>query len=237
GHGPFSASRSEFCLGSSLDTTLPFLVDPSSCRRATPSPHNRLTWSMVPQLQQAFHRGHRGELPMLGRPCPAPRRDVPGAWQTAHVATSTATDTSTEFIAALRSSLVCEVDTGTRRRAEYSTDASNYRVVPEVVVFPRSNEDVTTALELARRYDVPVTARGGGTWIAGSSVGTGMVLEFASHLNLILESDTESRTAGVQTGVVMSDLPKAAAEYGLRFGLDPSSQARATMGALVGNNA
>src|SRR5699024_2765500 len=183
---------------------------------------------MVPQLQQAFHRGHRGELPMLGRPCPAPRRDVPGAWQTAHVATSTATDTSTEFIAALRSSLVCEVDTGTRRRAEYSTDASNYRVVPEVVVFPRSNEDVVTALELARRYGVPVTSRGGGTPIAGNSVGTGMILEFSRHLNQILEIDPEARTARVQPGVVMTDLQKAAAEYGLRFGPDPSSQSRAT---------
>ena len=150
---------------------------------------------------------------------------------------STATDTSTEFIAALRTSLVGEVDTGTRRRAEYSTDASNYRVVPEVVVFPRSNEDVVTALELARRYGVPVTSRGGGTSIAGNSVGTGMILEFSRHLNQILEIDPEARTARVQPGVVMTDLQKAAAEYGLRFGPDPSSQSRATMGGLVGNNA
>lgn len=150
---------------------------------------------------------------------------------------TTATDVSTEFIAALRSSLVGEVDTGTRRRAEYSTDASNYRIVPEVVVFPRSNEDVVTALELARRYQVPVTSRGGGTSIAGNSVGSGMVLEFSRHLNRILEIDPESRTARVQPGVVMTDLQQAAAEYGLRFGPDPSSQSRATMGGLVGNNA
>src|SRR5699024_875488 len=45
-----------------------------------------------------------------------------------------------------------------------------------------------------------------------------------------------ARTARVQPGVVMTDLQKAAAEYGLRFGPDPSSQSRATMGGMVGNN-
>src|SRR5699024_12692359 len=106
-------------------------------------------------------------------------------------------DTGTLFCAALRTSVVRDVYAGTRRRPEFSTDASNYRVVPEVVVFPRSNEHVVTALELARRYEVPVTSRGGGTSIAGNSVVTGMILEMSCHLIQILEHDTDARTARV----------------------------------------
>lgn len=149
----------------------------------------------------------------------------------------TETESTTELITALRSTLQGEVDASTRRRAEYSTDASNYRVVPEVVVFPRSTQDVLTALKIAREHRVPVTSRGGGTSIAGNSVGPGMILEFSRHLNQILAIDPEARTARVQPGVIMSDLQKAAAAHGLRFGPDPSSQARATMGGLIGNNA
>lgn len=149
----------------------------------------------------------------------------------------TGTDTTTELTTALRAALQGEVDASTRRRAEYSTDASNYRVVPEVVVFPRSVQDVLTALEIARERGVAVTSRGGGTSIAGNSVGPGMILEFSRHLNQILEVDPQARTARVQPGVIMTDLQKAAAVHGLRFGPDPSSQARATMGGLIGNNA
>ena len=153
------------------------------------------------------------------------------------MSSATETDTSTALLTALRSALQGEVDASTRRRAEYSTDASNYRVVPEVVVFPRSTQDVLTALQIARTHGVPVTSRGGGTSIAGNSVGPGMILEFSKHLNQILEVDPEARTARVQPGVIMTDLQKAAAVHGLRFGPDPSSQARATMGGLIGNNA
>src|SRR5690606_6115853 len=66
------------------------------------------------------------------------------------------------------------VDISHRRRVEYSSDASNYRVLPEVVVFPRGDADVAAALELARSEGVPFTARGGGTSVAGNAVGPGI---------------------------------------------------------------
>ena len=150
---------------------------------------------------------------------------------------STETEVSTELITALRAAVQGEVDASSRRRAEYSTDASNYRVVPQAVVFPRTTEDVVAALEVARAHGVPVTSRGGGTSIAGNAVGPGVVIEFSRHLNAILELDPEARTARVQPGVILTDLQKAAAVHGLRFGPDPSSQARATFGGLIGNNA
>ena len=54
---------------------------------------------------------------------------------------------SAELVQALRSALRGAVDDSTRRRAEYSTDASNYRVVPQVVAFPRDTDDVLAALD------------------------------------------------------------------------------------------
>ena len=148
------------------------------------------------------------------------------------------TATATEELAhALRATVEGEVDTSSRRRAEYSTDASNYRVVPEVVVFPRSTDDVLATLAVAREHGSPVTSRGGGTSVAGNAVGPGVVLEFSRHLHTIGEIDAEAATAWVEPGVVMASLQRAAAPFGLRFGPDPSTQARATLGGMIGNNA
>ncbi|MFC8731360.1 FAD-binding and (Fe-S)-binding domain-containing protein [Luteimicrobium sp. NPDC057192] len=129
------------------------------------------------------------------------------------------------------------VDTSSLRRAEYSTDASNYRVVPDVVVFPRSVDEAQAVLEVAREHAVPVTSRGAGTSCAGNSVGPGIVVDFSRHVNAVLDVDPEARTARVEPGVVMSTLQKAAAPHGLRFGPDPSTQNRATLGGMIGNNA
>jgi FAD/FMN-containing dehydrogenase/Fe-S oxidoreductase len=138
---------------------------------------------------------------------------------------------------ALRRAVRGEVDDSTRRRAEYSTDASNYRVVPTVVAFPRDVDDALAAIETARGLGVPVTSRGGGTSVAGNAVGTGLVLDWSRHVNRVLEIDPGSATARVEPGVVMAMLQKAAAPHGLRFGPDPSTQARATLGGMIGNNA
>lgn len=137
----------------------------------------------------------------------------------------------------LRRVLRGAVDDSRRRRAEYSTDASNYRVLPQVVAFPRDTDDVLAALDVARRLGVPVTSRGAGTSVAGNAVGAGLVLDFSRHLGRVLEVDAGSATARVEPGVVLSDLQRAAAPAGLRFGPDPSTQNRATVGGMIGNNA
>jgi len=139
--------------------------------------------------------------------------------------------------AELRRAGVAEVDGSTRRRAEYSSDASNYRVVPQVVVFPRHAEEVALACEVARRTGTPVTARGGGTSCAGNAVGTGLVLDFSRHLNRLIALDPDARTATVQPGLILAELQRAAAVHGLRFGPDPSTQARCTLGGMIANNA
>src|SRR4051794_39858220 len=86
------------------------------------------------------------------------------------------------LVDALRRERVVDVDVAPRRRAEYATDASNYRVVPGVVVFPRHLDEVVATVAVARRLGVPFTSRGGGTSTAGNSIGTGVVVDFSRHL-------------------------------------------------------
>ena len=146
------------------------------------------------------------------------------------------TDTG-ELVGRLRAALGRQaVDASSRRRAEYSSDASNYRVVPEAVVFPRSADDVLTVVGVCRDLAVPMTVRGGGTSIAGNSVGPGVVLDMGRHLNQVVGIDPAARVATVQPGVVLDQLQRVAARHGLRFGPDPSTHSRCTVGGMIGNN-
>ncbi|HJY25488.1 MAG TPA: FAD-binding oxidoreductase, partial [Actinomycetes bacterium] len=140
-------------------------------------------------------------------------------------------------LAGLRAVIEGEVDDSTRRRAEYSTDASNYRVVPTAVAFPRTRDDLAAVVSWARDTGTPVTMRGGGTSVAGNAVGPGVVVDTSRHLARVLSIDPQRRRARVEPGVVLADLQTAAAPFGLRFGPDPSTQARATIGGMIGNNA
>jgi FAD/FMN-containing dehydrogenase/Fe-S oxidoreductase len=128
------------------------------------------------------------------------------------------------------------VDVSPRRRAEYSSDASNYRVVPEAVVFPRSVDDVLATASVCRELATPLTVRGGGTSIAGNSVGPGVVLDLSRHLNQVIAVDPDARTAVVQPGVVLDQLQRSVKPHGLRFGPDPSTHSRCTLGGMIGNN-
>ncbi|MFC0546102.1 FAD-binding and (Fe-S)-binding domain-containing protein [Kutzneria chonburiensis] len=126
-------------------------------------------------------------------------------------------------------------DAGTR--AMYAADASNYRHVPLVVVRPRTVDAAVAAVGVAAELGVSITGRGAGTSIAGNACGEGMVLDFARHLNQVLEVDAGSRTARVQPGVVPDVLNRAAGQHGLHFAPDPSTHSRCTIGGMIGNNA
>ncbi|CAL8969597.1 putative protein [Propionicimonas sp. T2.31MG-18] len=151
--------------------------------------------------------------------------------------TSNLDNATTDLVHRLRKAVGGPVEDSTLRRAEYSTDASNYRVVPQVVVFPNDTDDVLAAVEVAKESSVPLTMRGAGTSVAGNAVGPGIVLDTSLSFNRVLDIDPASRTALVQPGVILDDLQAAAAPHGLRFGPDPSTHARCTLGGMIGNNA
>ncbi|OIJ69933.1 FAD-binding oxidoreductase [Streptomyces mangrovisoli] len=138
--------------------------------------------------------------------------------------------------ARLRAAVRGEVRFDAGSRALTTMDASNYRRVPLGVVAPRDADDVAAVLEVCRAHGVPVVPRGGGTSIAGQATGTGVVLDFTRHMNRLLALDPAARTAVVQPGLVLDRLQEAAAPHGLRFGPDPSTHSRCTLGGMIGNN-
>ena len=127
-----------------------------------------------------------------------------------------------------------------RRLAEYSFDASNYRVVPQAVVFPRSAAEIAAAARICHAHGVALTARGGGTSMAGNSIGAGVILDLSRHMNQVLDVDEEAGTVHAQGGAVLTEIRAAVhAATGQRrtFAPDPSSQARACLGGTLGNDA
>ncbi|KOU77104.1 FAD-linked oxidase [Streptomyces sp. MMG1533] len=129
------------------------------------------------------------------------------------------------------------VETGPGSTGPYAYDASNYRVPPRAVVFPRSADDVVAVVRACREAGVPITARGGGTSMAGNAVGPGVVLDFSRYMNRILDIDPVARTARVEAGVILDALRDAGTPHGLTFGPDPSSHSRCTLGGMIGNDA
>ncbi|WP_250031225.1 FAD-binding and (Fe-S)-binding domain-containing protein [Paractinoplanes maris] len=141
-----------------------------------------------------------------------------------------------DVVAALeKAGLEVRADAGTR--GMYASDASLYRIPPLAVVRPRHVDEVAAALAVARETGTPFTSRGAGTSVAGNAVGRGIVLDFSRHLNRVLEIDPSSRTAVVEPGTVHAVLQKAATPHGVRFGPDPSTHPRCTIGGMIGNNA
>ena len=121
-------------------------------------------------------------------------------------------------------------------RALYSSDASLYRVVPRCCpAEDRRRNGSRPGRGAGRRH--AGDHRGAGTSCAGNAVGPGLIVDTSRHLTTILEIDQEARTARVEPGVVQASLQAAAAPYGLRFGPDPSTHNRCTIGGMIGNNA
>ncbi|MBW3663115.1 MAG: FAD-binding oxidoreductase [Actinobacteria bacterium] len=122
-------------------------------------------------------------------------------------------------------------------RALYATDASHYRHVPLGVVAPADVDDVVATLAVCRDAHVPVTTRGAGTSLAGQAANEAVIIDLSRHLRHGIEVDPLTATATVDAGVVLDDLQRVAAFHGLTFGPDPSTQNRATIGGMVGNDA
>ncbi len=121
-------------------------------------------------------------------------------------------------------------------RLLYSTDASIYQIEPIGVVVPRHKGDVQAVVELANKFSVPVLPRGGGTLLAGQTVGHALVLDFSKYMQNVLEVNQEELWCRVQPGLVQDELNAYVRSMGLQFGPDTSTSNRATIGGMIGNN-
>ncbi len=121
-------------------------------------------------------------------------------------------------------------------RAMFSTDASIYQITPIGVVFPKHAEDVRRTVEIAADEHLALLPRGGGTSLAGQTVGEAVVLDFSKHMNGVLEVNAEERWARIQPGVVLDNFNTRLRSTGLMFGPEVSPSSRATLGGMMGNN-
>jgi FAD/FMN-containing dehydrogenase/Fe-S oxidoreductase len=138
-----------------------------------------------------------------------------------------------DLVVALRG----DVDLSTSAQALFASDASNYRIVPLGVVFPRDEADVLAILEIAGRYGISVIQRGGGTSTGGQTVGSGLVVDYSRYFDHVIEVSPTQDLARVEPGTVLDKLQAEAQPFGLRFGPDPSTHDRCTIGGMIGNNA
>ena len=116
----------------------------------------------------------------------------------------------------------------------YSYDARTDGIVPGLIVFPSSAQDVSGILKLANKHLFPIIPRGAGTGLTGGStpVVEGVVLVF-TRMNRILELDSENLIAVVEPGVVTFDLQQEAAKQGLFYPPDPASYKYSSIGGNV----
>ncbi|MFN2120677.1 MAG: FAD-binding oxidoreductase, partial [Anaerolineales bacterium] len=142
-----------------------------------------------------------------------------------------------DFIAELRPGFAGDLRLDLGSRLLYSTDASIYQIDPLGVLVPRTPDDLCAAVETAAKFGIPILPRGAGSSLAGQAIGEAIILDCSRWLDRIVQIDPNQRSATVEPGVVLANLNREAARFGLQFGPDPASAERATMGGVVGNNA
>lgn len=141
----------------------------------------------------------------------------------------------------LQEHLVGEVMTSADARAYFSTDASVFKVIPQIVVYPRTENDVRKTArfswQLAERgRSIPITARGAGTDQSGGAIGSGIIMVFTAHMNKILSLNTGKRQVSIQPGINYGKLQQALHTHGLFLPPFPASLEYSTVGGAIANN-
>ncbi|HCC00842.1 MAG TPA: 2-hydroxy-acid oxidase [Ruminococcaceae bacterium] len=122
--------------------------------------------------------------------------------------------------------------------ARYLTDTlGRLKGQADAVVFPQSAEEVAKIMRFAYEHTLPVTPRGAGTNLVGSTVpqNGGIVLDL-SKMNHILELDPDTLTVTVEPGVLLKDLQKYVEDHALFYPPDPGEK-KATIGGNISTNA
>ena len=122
--------------------------------------------------------------------------------------------------------------------AVYGYDGTFEDHCPDIVVLPRTTEQVSQIVMLAARERIPVVTRGMGSGLAAASVPfQGGIALTMTRMNRILEIDEVNATAHVEAGVVTADLQTAVEKLGLFYPPDPSSIRHSTIGGNIACNA
>lgn len=117
----------------------------------------------------------------------------------------------------------------------YASDASPYRLFPQVVVQPRDIADIKKLHEYARRTDRHLTFRSGGSSLNGQGQSDDILVDVRRHWFGVEVSD-EGRRVRVKPGTVLGHANRVLKSYGYKIGPDPASTDTATIGGVIANN-
>lgn len=139
-------------------------------------------------------------------------------------------------LSSLAKSLQGELHTGDLMRRAYATDASAYQELPLAVAIPRTEADLVALIRFASRHGTSLIPRTAGTSLAGQVVGSGIVVDVSKHFGKVLEINAAEGWVRCQPGVIRNELNAILEPHGLMFGPETSTQNRAMIGGMLGNN-
>ncbi len=117
----------------------------------------------------------------------------------------------------------------------YASDASPYRLFPQVVVMAKDAGDIAKVLEYARRTGTPMTFRGGGTSLNGQGQTAGILVDVRRWWSGVEVLDEGARVR-LKPGTVLGFANRVLARHGHKLGPDPASTDIATVGGVIANN-
>jgi D-lactate dehydrogenase len=121
-------------------------------------------------------------------------------------------------------------------RVSYASDAGFYYLVPEAVVQPATEEEVSALFAIAREEKKPLVFRGGGTSLSGQSITDGILVDLSRFWKKI-KVESGGETVRVQPGITGAMVNAHLKSYKRKIGPDPSSIGAAMMGGILSNNA
>lgn len=118
---------------------------------------------------------------------------------------------------------------------KYSKDASIFEIKPQVIVFPKTVEDIKSIVKYASENNISITVRSGGTDMTGAAIGEGIIIDISKHLNKLIKVDQDSTT--VQPGMFYKDFETETLKQNLLLPTFPASREICTIGGMIANNA
>ena len=117
----------------------------------------------------------------------------------------------------------------------YSSDASLYQITPLGVAYPQNRDDVVLLSRYSAETGIPLIPRGAGSGLAGSALGSGLIVDFSRSMRRVESIGPE--TVRVQPGIVRDRLNRLLRPYGRYFPPDPSNTSVTTIGGMLGVDA
>ena len=122
------------------------------------------------------------------------------------------------------------------RRLAWGTDAGFYRLIPQIVIRSKDEDEVSQLLKLASRHELPVTFRAAGTSLSGQAISDSILIVAGKNWEKYsISADHEQIT--LQPGIIGQRVNELLAPYGRKFAPDPASVKSAMVGGIVMNNA